>query len=94
MIMIDEYLSIDVLDWCLKVMIDLYIDMKQLNINFEKKFAHHSQLHYQKYLCLRNLIYHHIASDSLSDMHETAHSNDDVHWMLEINEDNEQSNMS
>ncbi len=89
MIVIDEYLSVDVFDECLKVMTDLHINTKQLNINFEKKFAHCSQLHYQKYLRLRELIYHHIASDNLSDMHETAHSNDDVHWMLEINKDNE-----
>ncbi len=94
MIVIDEYLFINVLDWCLKVMTDLHIDTKQLNINFEKKFAHRNQLHYQKYLWLRKLIYHHIASDSLFDMHEIAHSNDDVHWMLKINKDNEQLNMS
>jgi len=60
-------------------MTDLHIDMKQLNVNFEKRFAHHSQSHYQKYLRLKELIYHHIASNNLSNMHETTHSNDDVH---------------
>ncbi len=94
MIVIDEYLFINVLDWCLKIITDLHIDMKQLNVNFEKRFAHCNQLHYQKYLCLKELVYHYIASDSLSDMHEITHSNDDVHWMLEINEDNKQSNIS
>lgn len=89
MIVIDKYLSINVFNWCLKVMTDLHINTKQLNINFEKEFAHHNQLHYQRYLCLKKLIYHHIASNSLSDMHETAHSNDDVHWMFKINKDNE-----
>jgi len=79
MIVIDEYLFVDVFNLCLKVMTDLHIDTKQLNVNFEKKFAHHSQLHYQKYLCLKELIYHHIASDSLFNMHEIAHLNDDVH---------------
>ncbi len=59
-------------------MTDFYIDTKQLNINFEKGLTHHSQLHYQRYLHLRELVYEHIASDSLSDMHETAHSTDSV----------------
>jgi hypothetical protein len=69
-------------------MTDLHIDMKQLNINFEKKLIHHSQSHYQKYLCLRKLIYKHIALDSLSDLHETAYLIDDVQWMFKINENN------
>jgi len=60
-------------------MTDLHIDMKQLNINFEKKFAHHSQSHYQRYLRLKELIYHYIALNNLFDMHKTAHSNDNVH---------------
>ena len=60
-------------------MTDLHIDTEQLNINFEEGLMHCSQPHYQKYLRLKELVYHHIASDSLSDMHETAHSNDDVH---------------
>jgi hypothetical protein len=70
-------------------MTDLHIDTEQLNINFEKGLMHCSQPHYQRYLCLRELVYKHIASDSLSDMHETAHSTDSVQWMLKINEDNE-----
>ncbi len=69
-------------------MTDLHIDTEQLNINFEEGLTHHSQLHYQKYLHLRELVYEHIASGSLSDMHETAHLTDGVQWMPEINEDN------
>ncbi len=75
-------------------MTDLHIDMKQLNINFKKRLTHCSQPHYQEYLCLRELVYKHIASDSLSDMHETAHLTDNVQWMLKINEDNEYLSVS
>ncbi len=59
-------------------MTDLHINTKQLNINFEKKLTHHSQSHYQRYLHLRELVYEHIASNSLSDMYETAHLTDSV----------------
>ena len=59
-------------------MTQLYIDMKHLTFIFDEEFSYFSQSHYQKYLDLKELVYEHIAFDSLFLMHETAHSKNDV----------------